>query len=46
MTNLQNHNFYTQIIELLQSARQNVIRTVNQTMLITYFEIGRRRTKW
>ncbi len=33
-------NFYSQIIELLQSARNNVIRTVNSTMTSTYFEIG------
>ena len=40
MTNLQNTTFHTKIIELLQSARNNVIRTVNSTMTITYFEIG------
>ncbi|NUM44139.1 MAG: DUF1016 domain-containing protein [Anaerolineales bacterium] len=32
---------YSQIAELLQSARDTVIRTVNQTMVSTYFEIGR-----
>ena len=32
---------YSQIAELLKSARQSVIRTVNQTMVYTYFEIGR-----
>lgn len=32
---------YTQIINLLQSARSQVVRTVNQTMVSTYFEIGR-----
>lgn len=41
MSNLQNHNFYIQIVELLQSARQQVLRVVNKTMVITYFEIGR-----
>ncbi len=41
MSNLQNHNFHTQIVNLLQSARQQVLRTVNKTMVITYFEIGR-----
>ncbi|WP_209331411.1 PDDEXK nuclease domain-containing protein [Lunatimonas salinarum] len=33
--------FYSQIIELLNAARQNVVRAVNQTMVVTYHEIGR-----
>ena len=41
MEYLQNHNFYSQIVELLKSARQKVIQTVNTTMVLTYFEIGR-----
>ncbi|HFC30728.1 MAG TPA: DUF1016 domain-containing protein [Oceanospirillales bacterium] len=41
MTNLQNTTFYTKIIELLQSSRNNIVRTVNHTMTTTYFEIGR-----
>jgi predicted nuclease of restriction endonuclease-like (RecB) superfamily len=36
-----NTGFYTQIVDLLQAARKNVVRAVNQTMVITYFEIGR-----
>lgn len=42
MSNLQNYNFHSQIVDLLQSARQQVLRTVNKTMVITYFEIGRK----
>ena len=42
MSNLQNHNFHIQIVDLLQSARQQVLRVVNKTMVITYFEIGRK----
>lgn len=34
-------NLYSKIAGLLQSARQNVVRTVNQTMVYTYYEIGR-----
>lgn len=34
--------FYIAIAKLLRSARQQVVRTVNQTMIHTYFEIGRR----
>jgi predicted nuclease of restriction endonuclease-like (RecB) superfamily len=34
-------NLYSKIAGLLQAARQNVVRTVNQTMVYTYFEIGR-----
>ncbi|MCF6347786.1 MAG: PDDEXK nuclease domain-containing protein [Flavobacteriaceae bacterium] len=41
MTQLQTHNLYSQITELLQSARRQVVRSVNQTMVFTYFEIGR-----
>jgi predicted nuclease of restriction endonuclease-like (RecB) superfamily/predicted GNAT family N-acyltransferase len=38
---LQNKVVFQQVVELLQNARQQVLRTVNQTMTITYFEIGR-----
>jgi len=34
-------NLYSKIAGLLQAARQNVVRAVNQTMVLTYFEIGR-----
>ena len=37
----QNKILFQQVVELLQNARQEVLRTVNQTMTITYFEIGR-----
>ena len=36
-----NTKFFTQIVDLLQSARSKVVLTVNQTMVLTYFEIGR-----
>ncbi len=39
--NLPKKDFYSQIIELLQSARQSVVNAVNQKMVFTYFEIGR-----
>lgn len=43
MTNKpSNTNFFSQIVDLLQSARNNVVRTINQTMVTTYFEIGRK----
>ena len=35
------YSLYEKIAELIQSARQHVVRTVNQTMVYTYFEIGR-----
>jgi hypothetical protein len=41
MTNVTNLKFHSEIVDLLQSARQQVLRTVNKTMVITYFEIGR-----
>lgn len=39
--NASSINFYSQVVDLLQSARSKVVRTVNQTMVLTYFEIGR-----
>lgn len=36
-----NTKFFSQIVYLLQSARNKVVQTVNQTMVLTYFEIGR-----
>lgn len=42
MTNKpSNTRFYSQIVDLLQSARNKVVRTVNQTMVLTYFQIGK-----
>lgn len=38
---LSNTKFYSQIVDLLQSARNKVVRSINQTMVTTYFEIGR-----
>jgi predicted nuclease of restriction endonuclease-like (RecB) superfamily len=38
---LQNKVVFHQVAELLQNARQQVLRTVNSTMTITYFEIGK-----
>ncbi len=34
-------DFYNKIVELLKSARNKVVQTVNITMVYTYFEIGR-----
>ncbi len=36
-----NKELYAQVVTLLQSAKGQVLRTVNQTMVLTYFEIGR-----
>ncbi|MGV8992802.1 MAG: PDDEXK nuclease domain-containing protein [Flavobacterium sp.] len=37
----QNKEIFQQVVDLLQQARQQVLRTVNSTMVLTYFEIGR-----
>lgn len=37
----ENRNFYDKVVTLLESARNHVVRTANQTMVITYYEIGR-----
>lgn len=34
-------NFYNKIAELLKAARKRVLQSVNQAMVITYFEIGK-----
>jgi len=41
VSTLQNQKLYNQIVSLLQEAKQQVLQTVNHTMVITYFEIGR-----
>lgn len=38
---VERQNLYTRIIELLNQARQNVVQTINNTMAMTYFEIGK-----
>ena len=38
---LSNTNFFNRAIELLHSARQQVVKQVNLIMVQTYFEIGR-----
>lgn len=37
----QNNVMLQRVVDLLQQARQQVLRTVNSTMVLTYFEIGR-----
>ena len=37
----QNKDLFQQVVDLLQQARQQVLQTVNATMVYTYFEIGR-----
>ena len=36
-----NTGFYDIVVDLLKEARKSVVRTVNKTMVYTYFEIGR-----
>ncbi len=38
---IQNIALFQQVAVLLQNARQQVLRTINSTMVYTYFEIGR-----
>lgn len=40
-TKIQNTGFYKQAIDLLHSAKQQVVNQVNLVMVHTYFEIGR-----
>lgn len=38
---IQIDNLYNKIAGLIQTARQSIVRTVDHTMVYTYFEIGR-----
>jgi len=38
---IDNQNLYKKVIELLNQARQSVVQTINNTMAMTYFEIGK-----
>lgn len=37
----KSHNLYSRVADLLQKARQSVVRNINHTMVYTYYEIGR-----
>ena len=39
--NLQNNSLFSQVVDLLQQSKQQVARAINQTMVYTYYEIGR-----
>jgi predicted nuclease of restriction endonuclease-like (RecB) superfamily len=41
MNELTVNDLYSKIADLLRNARQTVVRAVNQTMVYTYYEIGR-----
>ncbi len=41
MENIESTSLFSNIAELLVLARNKVVQTVNQTMVRTYFEIGR-----
>ena len=38
---VSHQDIFSKIIELLQSSKKNIVQTINQTMVSTYFEIGR-----
>lgn len=38
---VEKQNLYTKVIKLLKQARHNVAQTINNTMAMTYFEIGK-----
>lgn len=41
MNNISKNDLLDRISRLLYEARKKVLQTVNQTMVLTYFEIGR-----
>ena len=38
---IENMEIVKNVIDLLENARKKVVTTVNQTIVLTYFEIGR-----
>lgn len=42
MKNIEHTTLYSEVVNLLKLARKKVVATVNQTMVITYFEIGKK----
>ncbi|MFT4734435.1 MAG: hypothetical protein ACI9DJ_002634 [Algoriphagus sp.] len=40
-----NRNLNAQIVDLLESAKNNLVRTINPKMVLPYFEIGRIRNR-
>jgi hypothetical protein len=44
MSNIERNtqiDFYNRVVNLLKEARKSVVKTINKTMVYTYFEIGR-----
>lgn len=41
MTNIASNNLSKRVSDLLTEARKRVLQTINHTMVLTYFEIGR-----
>ena len=39
---LENRKIYSEVIDLLKNAREKIIKTIDNTMTYTYYEIGRR----
>jgi len=39
--NLQNNSLFSQVVNLLQQSKQQVVRAINQTMVYAYYKIGR-----
>ena len=39
--NLQENSFHSNIVELILSSRKAIVQTVNRTMVLTYFQIGK-----
>jgi hypothetical protein len=37
----ENENLYKSIAQLLNNAKQKIVATINNTMVLTYFEIGK-----
>ncbi len=40
MSNNPAQNLIHNVVRLLETAQQKVVRSINQTMVLTYFEIG------
>lgn len=41
LTQNTDDNFFNKVADLLKEARKSIVQTVNKTMVLTYFEIGK-----
>lgn len=41
MDTLSNHSFFSKVADLIKEAQNSILKTVNRTMVLTYYQIGK-----